>query len=306
MIIMKQIKSVLFWLALPFIFSESLLAQASGIKILPVNYEDLTVPLFMQALDRSARTCIIPLGILEKHGNHLPLGTDLINIRTTAIKAAMQEYVVVFPKYYVGQINEARHQPGTIAYSPELIWMMMEETLDELSRNGFNKILLVNGHGGNNWLEYFSMSLLHKKKDYAVYVYGLPDESIYPETVKKLTKTNDPGGHAGEFETSAMMVNRPELVHKESIEEETGADLQRLKGLDVYTGIWWYAQFPNHYNTGGSAATAELGKAIVDAEVADLVRMIREIKKDTRTLQLQEEFYKQSENPLLTPQDIMK
>ena len=271
---------------------------------LPVKYEELTVPLFARALDQSGKTCIIPLGILEKHGNHLPLGTDLINIRATAVKAAGEEYAVIFPEYYFGQINEARHQPGTVAYSPELIWKMMEETLDELSRNGFNKIILLNGHGGNIWLEYFCMSLLHQKKNYAVYVYGLPDESIYPEAVKKLTKSQNPGGHGAEFETAAVMANRPELVRKDAIVEENGADLRRLKDLDAYTGIWWYAQYPNHYNTGATAATAELGKAVVDAEVADLVKFIKRVKQDKATLQLQEEFYKQSENPLLTPQNI--
>lgn len=280
-----------------------LLAQTSP-GGLPVKYEELTVPLFVQAVEKSAKTCIIPLGILEKHGNHLPLGTDLINIRTTAVKAAQQEYVVVFPEYYFGQINEARHQPGTVAYSDELIWKMMEETLDELARNGFNKIILVNGHGGNVWLEYFCMSLLHQQKNYAVYVYGLPDESIYPETVKKLTKSDNPGGHGAEFETASMMANRPELVNRETIVEESGTDLQRLKGLDAYTGIWWYAEYPNHYNTGATVATAELGKAIVDAEAADLARVIKQVKHDTVTLQLQEQFYRQSAEPLSTPQLI--
>jgi len=280
-----------------------LFAQSTNTAI-PVKYEELTVPLFIRALDQSARTCLIPMGILEKHGNHLPIGTDLINIRSTAVKAAQMEYAVVFPEYYFGQINEARHQPGTIAYSSELIWKMLEETLDEISRNGFTKIILVNGHGGNIWLEYFCMSLLHERKNYAVYVYGLPDESIYPETVKKLTKSTNPGGHGAEFETSSMMANRPELVRKDAIVEESGADLQRLKGLDAYTGIWWYAQYPNHYNTGATPATAELGKAIVDAEAADLARVIKQVKNDNATLQLQEEFYNQSVNPLLTPQNI--
>jgi creatinine amidohydrolase len=295
-------KKNLFFLLLLVPFAQ-IMAQTST-SGLPVKYEELTVPLFVQALEKSAKTCIIPLGILEKHGNHLPLGTDLINIRATALQAAEQEYVVVFPEYYFGQINEARHQPGTIAYSNELLWKMMEETLDELARNGFTKILLVNGHGGNVWLEYFCMSLLHQKKNYAVYVYGLPDESIYPETIQKLTKSDNPGGHGAEFETSSMMANRPELVHKDAIVEESGADLKRLKGLDAYTGIWWYARYPNHYNTGAAVATAELGKALVDAEAADLARVIKQVKDDTATLKLQEEFYNQSAEPLKTPQLI--
>ena len=88
------------------------------------------------------------MGILEKHGPHLPLGTDIFECRKVALTAAGQEYSIVFPTYFAGQINEARHQPGTIAYSPELIWKMLQETCEELSRNGLKKIIIVNGHGG--------------------------------------------------------------------------------------------------------------------------------------------------------------
>lgn len=96
---------------------------------------------------------------MEKHGSQLPLGTDLYMLRECSLRVAEQEYTVVFPWYYFGQINEARHQPGTISYLPELIWQMLQETLDKLYRNGFEKIIIVNGHGDNNaFLNYFGMA----------------------------------------------------------------------------------------------------------------------------------------------------
>ena len=123
---------------------------------LAINYEDLTAPDFVKAVQQSSGVCLLTLGILEKHGPHLPLGTDIYECRKVASTAAEQEYCLVFPTYFAGQINEARHQPGTIAYSPELIWNMLQETCDELSRNGLKKIIIVNGHGGNNdFLRYF-------------------------------------------------------------------------------------------------------------------------------------------------------
>jgi creatinine amidohydrolase len=273
---------------------------------LSVKYEELTVPDFIKALDLSGKTCIIPLGILEKHGNQLPIGTDLLNIRNVAVKAAQREYVVVFPDYYFGQINEARHQPGVIAYSPELIWKLLEETCEELGRNGFTKIILVNGHGGNIWLNYFCMSQLHSPKNYVVYLYSpAQDNSQQNEEIKKLSKSENPNGHAGENETSAMLANRPELVHLDAVNEEAGKDLQRLNSLtDTYTAIWWYARFPNHYNSGAGVASAELGKLLVESDVEQLVKMIKVVKEDTKTLQLQNEFYKQSTEPLKTPQNI--
>ena len=65
----------------------------------------------------------------------------------------------------VGQIFEARHQPGTIAYSNDLMWQMLEETCAELARNGLKKIILFNGHGGNtSFLQYFCQSQLARKE----------------------------------------------------------------------------------------------------------------------------------------------
>ena len=87
---------------------------------LSVHWEELTSPDFVRAIGQAQGTCLLPFGIIEKHGPHLPLGNDLINARYVALHAAEQEYAVVFPQYYFGQIFEARHQPGTIAYSPQM------------------------------------------------------------------------------------------------------------------------------------------------------------------------------------------
>src|SRR5262245_22795300 len=134
------------------------------------RWEELTAADFVKALDASRGTCALPFGILEKHGPAGVLGTDLINVRFTTLKAAKDEYVVVFPEYYVGQIFEARHQPGTIAYSTHLQLEMLQETVSEMARNGCRKVLIVNGHGGNTALiQYFAQTQLDSPKDYVVY-----------------------------------------------------------------------------------------------------------------------------------------
>ena len=87
---------------------------------LPTRMEDLSALQFKEAVRKSSKTVILPIGVLEKHGPHMPLGTDVFTAREMALRAAEEEYAVVFPWYYFSQINEAKHQPGTIAYSPEL------------------------------------------------------------------------------------------------------------------------------------------------------------------------------------------
>src|SRR5256884_7444766 len=104
---------------------------------------------------------------MEKHGAHLPLGNDLLNVRYVALNAAQQEYAIVFPEYYFGQILEAKHQPGTVAYSRGLQLELLQETTDEMARNGWQKIMIVNGHGGHkSLLPFFAQAQLEAPHDY--------------------------------------------------------------------------------------------------------------------------------------------
>src|SRR5439155_11330613 len=70
---------------------------------LSTHWEELTAADFRQGIRQAQGTCLLPFGILEKHGPHLPLGNDLVNVRYAALHAAEQEYAVVFPEYYFGQ-----------------------------------------------------------------------------------------------------------------------------------------------------------------------------------------------------------
>jgi len=286
------------------IVAATALAQApAATGDLPVRWEELTAPDFVKAVERSGRTAVVPLGIVEKHGPHLPLGTDLLDAREVALRAVRKEYSIVFPPYYFGQIFEARHQPGTLAYSQRLMWDLLQETVDEIARNGIKKIVLVNGHGGNNsFLLFFCQSQLARRRDYVVYLFQPSGDSGADSRVKAMRKTTM-DMHAGEVETSTVLAHRPDIAHPDRAGEQSGADQARLEGLkDAYTAIWWYARFPNHYAGDGSPATAELGNVVLDHEAEQLAAMIRAVKADTRALELQNRFFDEAEAPLRTPQ----
>ena len=272
---------------------------ATAQSALSVRWEELTASDFVKAIQASKGVCLLPFGILEKHGPQLPLGTDLIDVRFASLDGARQEYAVVFPEYYFGQIFEARHEPGTVAYSARLQLDLLTETTSEMARNGCKKIIVVNCHGGNDsLLPYFAQSQMASPHDYVVYIYQgerpAPGRPALHSTVDS---------HAGESETSHVMIARPDLVHLDRAPSESGADLQRLDlPPGMYTGIWWYAKFPDHYAGDATAANTTLGKFDMDNWAKGIANAIRAAKSDTVSLRLQNEFYEKATHPLDTKQ----
>jgi creatinine amidohydrolase len=282
------------------IFWSLLLSAQSGSTDIPFKMEELTSPQFVTAVEKSGGVCVVPLGIIEKHGPHLPLGTDLFEIREVATTAARKEYAIVFPPYYFAQIFEARHQPGTMAYSHNLMWTMLEETCDELSRNGLKKIILANGHGGStNFLQYFCQAQLASQKDYVVVMFRGGSDPVLDKEINSLEKaTLD--GHAGEEETSMMYFIRPDLVNQQAIKTQSGLNQERLKDLPYgYTGIWWYASYPNHYASDVAEPNKKLGELLITKDANQLAELIKYLKNNNTIEQLQEEFNKRAQNPVV-------
>lgn len=279
-----------------------LVSRVSLAQSLSVQWEELTSADFVKAVQQSQNTCLLPVGVLEKHGLHLPLGNDLLNVRYAALHAAQQEFAVVFPEYFASQIFEARHQPGTVAYSLHLQLELLQETTDEMARNGCKKIIIVNGHGGNaNLLPLFAQAQLASLHDYVVYVFMAPDHEKEPGRPALKSGKDVVDFHAGEKETSRSLVARADLVHLDRAKEESGADQARQKLPEsLYTGIWWYARFPNHYAGDGSVASKELGEFDTKLLVADLVTAIRAVKADNEGLKLQKQFFEEASHPLDT------
>ena len=260
---------------------------------LSTHWEELVATDWDKALQQSDSTCILPFGILEKHGPHSPIGTDLIKVRELVARATKREYTVVFPEYYFGQIYEAKQQPGTFALPSRVVWDMLDATCEEIARNGFKKIIIVNGHGGNpNLIHYYSQSQLEKKRNYVLYFFEPPSDSAYNKKLAAMRKTDASyDQHAGESETSMMMYLRPDLLKMDRASSQSGVPLKRISIPNAYTAIWWYADYPNHYAGDGSKATAELGKFICEHFIDELVKTTKAIKADTKTRAVQDEYF---------------
>jgi creatinine amidohydrolase len=258
---------------------------------IPAKWDELVAGDFPSALEKSHKTCILPIGILGHHGPYAPIGAELIHVRATANLAVEEEYAVIFPSYFYGEINGARRELGTFALPGNVILELLEATCDEIARNGFDKIVILNAQGGNpEFLHFFMQSLLNKRHNYAVYLYEAKNDPVYTAEYNKMHKS-DMKTDQYAAETSVMLYYRPELMRMDRAADQSSTNQARLLLTNLYTPIRWYADYPNHYAGEEGKATTEFGKFISDHEVASFVKALKEVKADTKALQLQNEFY---------------
>jgi creatinine amidohydrolase len=262
-----------------------------------VQWENLTAPDFAAAVKVTQGVCLLPLACIEKHGDHLPLGTDLFLGLEMVRRAAEIEPAIVFPPFYFTQILEAKHQSGTIALNGDMMLRLLEAVCDEIGRNGLDKIVLVIAHGGNRYLApLFVQLMLEKQRDYMVYLPQMLGGPDFAELMKEVMESEF-DGHAGEMETSLILAIYPELVRMEQIDGESGRRLGRLDHVPgVETPVSWYANFPDHYAGDAHPATAEKGERIYQYLAQQLAETIKAIKEDKAAPELYEEFFRRTQH----------
>ena len=245
-----------------------------------VTYEDV-------AGMAKEEVCIIPIGCLEPHAWHLPTGNDALIAHRWAQMAAEREPAMVLPPLYYAYVKPGRHLPGAISLETDVLLALLENVCDEVARNGFKKIILLNGHGGNSAiLEVFSQHLSDRGKDYAVY---FPPIFLMEDVIREIGETTD-WGHACEIETSISLYLFPELCKMDRLPE---GYFRSKKDFDIgpaKTSMDWFASHPETYIGDAHKASVEKGRRMTEAQIERLVAMIRKIKKDEKVLAKMREY----------------
>ncbi len=227
------------------------------------------------------QVCIIPIGCLEPHATHLPTGNDAMIAHKWALLVAEREQVVVLPPLFYAYTKPVRHLPGTLSLDTPVVLALLENVCDEVARNGFKKIILLNVHGGNSSvLDVFRQHISDRGKDYGLYL--LPP-FIMQDVIEEIRETQD-WGHACEIETSLSLYLFPELCHMERL--PTGYSRSK-KDYDVgqaATQIDWFASYPETYVGDAHKASKEKGERLTRVQVDRLVEMVRKIKADENVL----------------------
>ena len=254
---------------------------------------------FNKAIEEG-QICILPIGSLERHGEHIPFGCDAAIAEMIAVEAAKITPAVVFPTYYFGQVHEASMHRGAVNFPAEVLVTHLRKLLDQIAYNGFKKILIINGHGGNTtWLQFLEKTLIDYKRDYCLYmIYAhtavLTDEE--KEEYDNIFETND--GHAGETETSVCMAAMPGLVDLDKqIFPEPITRLGKMDGLKgIYTGYYFNADWSEGVTGSPSLATEQKGKAAMDILIKSTARIIKTVQEDEQIPKLQAEILEKCGN----------
>lgn len=128
---------------------------------------------FPEKVAESKGVCLIPIGAMECRGPHLTVGSDNLTVQARCKRAAELEPAVVFPPLYFAEASGGELAPGTICYSDELIYDVLENACYEAHRNGFKKIYLVSGTPENNGLlQNFCRMMLQKNPDFMIFTGG--------------------------------------------------------------------------------------------------------------------------------------
>ncbi|HPJ84692.1 MAG TPA: creatininase family protein [Methanothrix sp.] len=154
------------------------------------------------------RTVILPVGATEEHGPHLPTFTDTIQALEVAKEVARRRPVFVAPPVHYGVCRSTRGFPGTISISPEALRTLVLDLLFAFRDSGFEKILILTGHAGGQHL-----AALKEASEKAVASKDIRVSLVSDFDLIDTRDVETPGdGHAGEIETSRMLVIREDLV----------------------------------------------------------------------------------------------
>lgn len=254
-----------------------------------MRWLEITTTEMEEARERAGGVALVPIGSIETHGPHLPVGCDALIVDRVADLVAEEEPVVVLPMLPYTWSPQARRHPGAITIEATHLVRFMEDLCDELWRNGFTKIVLLHAHGGNVPLDSLMPAhMVERGKPYALYCIG-PWSGLDPEVLSR-ERQRAPIGHACHVETSSLMYVRPDLAKLGNLE---GEDISPREGPQVgaaQTGIGWIERFRYGVIGQPALATADLGEELIRGWAHGVAATIRKIKADAVTPEVVKEF----------------
>lgn len=276
---------------LPFPFETSIKSAKSRSAILNKNNRDSREYLFAEMTWPEAEirltntdVALLPIGSIEQHGPHLPLDTDAFDadyLAKQVAAACSDPKPFVLPLIPYGVSYHHNDFPGTISINNDTLSQLTYEIGMSAAHNGIKKLVIINGHGGNEPSLKFAAQMINR--DAHIFVAVDTGETSDFDISDYIETKNDV--HAGEFETSTSLAVRPHLVKMDKAVSEVPEFSNRYLNFTSKRGISWYAYTKKISKSGvmgdPARATAEKGRKMWQIMIAHLVAFIEDLKNLT-------------------------
>jgi creatinine amidohydrolase len=250
------------------------------------HYRDMTWPEVNEAVE-ARRVVVIPVGAIEQHGPHLPIDTDNLVVERVADEAARRasDVILCAPIIHYGFNEHNMDFPGTISIDIETLTEFAVQVGQSFARQGFRRIVYLNGHGSNSPVYNLVARRVTNMGD--ALAASIDWWMLAWPTVKEVCEGfPESVDHACEWETSVYQHLRPELVDATAIRDEVALEKggpswlypNVAGGVSVHFMNTWSRMSDSGVNGRPSLATAAKGKAIVEAAIDALVTVAREFR----------------------------
>jgi len=224
---------------------------------------------------------LLPVGAVEQHGPHLTLDTDAFDadyLARRVAEACNRPRPLVLPLISYGVSYHHDDFPGTISVSNEALSRLVYDIGISCARNGINKLVIVNGHGGNSATLQFAAQMINR--DANIFTCVDTGETSDVDLDEICETANDV--HAGEIETSTSLATRPDLVDMDAAAAFVPSFSSRYLDFTTKRSVEWYARTAKISPSGvlgdPSRASAEKGDRIWKVMIANLVELVEELK----------------------------
>jgi creatinine amidohydrolase len=243
-----------------------------------VKFAEMTFPQLRQ-VDRSAVVVLAPVAACEQHSRHLPTITDTVLATGVAegVEARLPAEVLLLPTLWLGASAHHLRFGATLSVEVDTHVDVLDDLLSPLLDDGYQRLLVLNGHGGNIDTMHLALRrlqpLYHDRVLSAASYWELAERELAAlvEGPRKVM------GHACEFETSMMLALRPDLVRRDQIADDPPRDEPALRGLFLADDM---KQKTDHGAVGYPArASAEKGRALLAAAVERTAEVVRALLK---------------------------